>query len=560
MGELIELANIKQPIIDGINAQLAEIANRTISLDDPKYGVKGDGTDETTKIRQAFADAMTSGVAIDLGKATTKYTITQSIVIDKPLTIYANGANSIFEQLSWCVPCIEIRNPNVTIIGAFHFECNQPRVFVDSTVFNAAPNNALVKAENPVFYTGAGAAVYCMHDFDHMYIDKVYAKGFIGGIYAAGRNTDLTRDIHINCLTIENVDFGFLGVCFQDIYIGEINGKNILRSQGVDVHALYFTQSSIRSKGGYIGSVTCDGIEDLESHVVSIKTFDDIHIGRIFGQNVGTFFTTISSSGYVGSIEGTAKAGDNYFGGVNIQDNCDYVINSIDISSNAAYQSPTVVGRAVTVVGGANAVINKARIKMTSASPSEAFMLSGSGRIIINNPIIEYVNPQMSAELMYAIRILFSGGTGLKGIYVNDPELIGGSYLLRKAAGGAVYELVFDPNKVRGGIVESTVLCEDAVFNNTFTSFSKTAFNATTLDTQPSIGSRNVLKTSRGAANTILKFRAGTNGQEFILIQNDTVTSIAHNTDIILKGGATLSPTSWKLLRFVWFDGKAYEI
>jgi len=544
MGNLIGLANSTEPIINGVT---------NVNLNDPKYKIKGDGTDETIKIRQVFRDAMDKGKAIDLGSAKFRYTISESIVIDRPLTIIANGANSIFEQLSWGVPCLEIRTPDVKIVGVFQTEINTLRTTI--TVLNPK-NNSMVKAELGI-PREACAAIYCKGNFSRLNIDTLNAKGYVVGINIIGDLDTFPDNLNINSVIVENVDFGVLGGAFRNFKIGTIQAKNILNSQGVDEHALYFVIKPKRSEGFQCDAIFCNGIFS-PAHIVSMKSVDGYSIGLIRGENVANYFNANLARGIVESIEGTSSYGDNVGYGIFVFGDdqwgyglpTDAVINNVNITNQANFINNNNKGWGIAITGGASATINNTRIKMVASNPSNAIYTSGNGRIVINKPVIEYG----SAQSQYAFLV-----NTTKETIINDPELIGGSLLLSKS-NGMKYELTFDPNKVRSGIIDSSISTTDGIFNNIFSAFMKAPFLIAPSNNQPALRSCNVLKTNNSGVVTITTFRLGTNGQEFYLLAGDNNTTVQHNSNIVLQGGVNLAPGTWKVLKFSWWDGVAYQM
>lgn len=539
--------------INEINTQLADTVN--INLNHPKYGIKGDGTDETSKIRQAFEDAMSTGRPLDLGIATTKYAISESIVVDRPITIYANGSNSIFEQLSWGVPCLEVRSQDVTINGHFKTEINTMRTVFDATAMASSKNSTTVKSEQTSAPREAGSAIYCYGQFDRLKIDILDAKGYITGLYFFGTVASPPENISIGSVIVENVDFGVLGGCFKNMKIGTIQAKNILRSQGVDEHAIYLVQKPVKSDGLYIDCIQCNGIETSISHVASIKYTKNFHINSIIGDNVGALFNAINSQGYVGSIQSVSNVGDNLGNSIAIQEaGTDVTIDNIDITSEAKWESATSFGRAIAVTGGAKAILNNPKIKMISTSPSNAFYLSGNGYIDINNPIIEYGT---SLTTVYAIYV----ANDARKVKINNPTLIGHNKLYYKYT-GAIAEIVVNPNNInQGTIVKDTIIATDDKENTTFFALNKIPYEDTVnSDTRPIIRSLNFMRFNRTVANTITEFRSGTNGQEFICLMADNMTTIQNGTTIVTKSGSDITAGSRKLIRFVWYSGVAYEI
>ncbi|WP_182004762.1 hypothetical protein [Priestia aryabhattai] len=71
----------------------------------------------------------------------------------------------------------------------------------------------------------------------------------------------------------------------------------------------------------------------------------------------------------------------------------------------------------------------------------------------------------------------------------------------------------------------------------------------------PDVSTSNNFKTNNTSATTITDFNLGTTGQEIIIIGNDTFTTIANNSRIILQGGANVTLKVNDVIKLIKLDG-----
>lgn len=88
MGELIELANLKQTIVDGINQQIEEVVQVNIkNLPPPYVSARGDGSDDTLAFQDAATYINSLGKKVKLTIPEGDYLVTQGVQFLNEITI-----------------------------------------------------------------------------------------------------------------------------------------------------------------------------------------------------------------------------------------------------------------------------------------------------------------------------------------------------------------------------------------------------------------------------------------------------------------------------------------
>jgi hypothetical protein len=503
-----------------------DLSNTKISLAQmaSKYGYYGN---DYATLQDAINDAQTKGKPLVL---TDTYTLSgASVKITSPLTIKWNGGKII--QSTWGYPAIEVRSSDVVFQGKCHVENTGTKSTVTTATVSEASSDPKASCTGVLLVNGS-------HRFK---ADYIYTKNFVAGVTFLGTPKD---DTYIERLEVDSVDFGIFGSGFNNMRIGSILGKNIVKTQNEPEHVVYITGSSTatRNKGLTIDSIQAFNMQPT-AIAVSIKSTDDYFIGIITGENISALLNTQWSNGVIDTIK-TINTSLTTGTSITVQNNGTRLkINTLDIET---LSNDYVVNNTTSAI----CEILNAYVKITSATPNYVFRNTGSF-MRLNKPVVEYTSGQNGKHTIY----------NTQKILIKEPELVNDDGLVfynDNAGGTAIHKIIVNPNLYTPK--DTSIQSTDEIYHISFVDLQENPRVLVDADTLPSLRGANVLKSNNSVAKQITQFRRGTNNQLFLLI-NGGNTGVANNANIVLKGGADiLSSSGWKVLKFIYLDGIAYEI
>jgi len=407
-----------------------------------------------------------------------------------------------------------------------------------------------VKTEAASSPTGAAVAIYG-RAFNNVHFGHIDIKGFVGGVlFASGNNWSVDQ------ITIEDVDFGAFGQPGDGCQIGQVNGINILKSQGVNPHAVYFPgDASNIGNGLTIGEITCAGVESGAA-IVSLKYQKNFAIGSIVGHtDVASPLTLLEATGSIGiiDVESTKEdTSDAPASNILVQTNSEVMIGQIRMSSDMDDDTDSYA--AINCVASSKLWIDYAYIQMKNATPGSAFRCSAD--MYINFAHVVYDNAPTTTKFAFLPDAGF--------IRVGRFRLEGTNQILRGITGGT-YELSLSPDDCDTALDDTSITTNTGVYNTKFLSMGEVYQSFTDGDLTPAVRGGNLFQTANTTSKTITDFDFGSPGQQILVKINDANTTIDF-TASGLKGNAGVDwvPGSGDFLKAT-YDGtdwlcEIYEI
>jgi hypothetical protein len=381
------------------------------------FGVKGDGSDETGRIRRAI-NSVPSGFTLYLPKpSATCYLVSDTIAITKPIIIRGESSvNTEIRQSTWGKPIFDVYGVDGLDISRLYLTNSGTRIDINGG------------------YRSYNLSSYCAGIWlqgNNNNIHDLRIKGFVAGVFLAGDLANHSSKNTVYNIAVDTVDFGVLMSRNDFCVIRGITGTFVSSQPDDPPHLLYLVN------------------EGIGASVSDCHAFDGNGYAYQFKQQTRGAFDNLTAKGCAGVLSMVDDADCNFNSIISDSDICTqysvFIQRGTTHNLRNVFNGLTVIKDSLSVglgftLDGDDNVMNNVTIRTGNNAGSTLInRINGGNRNIISNLNVDATNSVAGNSIALSL----SGGTNH---VIKNPVAKNVGKLIQSTSGVTGAQIQYDPS------------------------------------------------------------------------------------------------------------------